>query len=230
MSDAVEKAVAVMDRLRSPGGCPWDASQTHQSLARYLIEETYETIEAIETDNMALLREELGDLLLQVLFHARLAEELPPGERFSINDVAEDLVEKLVRRHPHVFGSTDVADANEVNENWERLKVAEKGRTSAVDGVPLSQPALALAGKLVVRAERAQLPVDVAGEGIGERLFALAREASNAGIDPESALRDTNRRFRAAILAAEAARDSSEQHSPTDHARTLETPIQHDEA
>jgi len=139
MSDAVEKAVAVMDRLRSPGGCPWDASQTHQSLARYLIEETYETIEAIETDNMALLREELGDLLLQVLFHARLAEELPPDERFSINDVAEDLVAKLVRRHPHVFGLTDVADANEVNENWERLKIAEKGRTSAVDGVPLSQ-------------------------------------------------------------------------------------------
>ena len=157
MSGALQQAVAVMDRLRSPGGCPWDASQTHRSLARYLIEETYETIEAIETGNMALLREELGDLLLQVLFHARLAEELPPGERFSINDVAEDLVAKLVRRHPHVFGSTDVADANEVNENWERLKVAEKGRTSAVDGVPISQPALALAGKLVTRAERAQL-------------------------------------------------------------------------
>jgi len=230
MSDAVEKAVAVMDRLRSPGGCPWDASQTHQSLARYLIEETYETIEAIETDNMALLREELGDLLLQVLFHARLAEELPPGERFSIDDVAEDLVEKLVRRHPHVFGSTDVADANEVNENWERLKVAEKGRTSAVDGVPLSQPALALAGKLVTRAERAQLPVAVAGDGIGERLFALAREAANSGVDPESALRDTTRRFRAAILAAEAARDTSERHRPTDQSRRLETPIQHDEA
>jgi len=230
MSDALEQAVAVMDRLRSPGGCPWDASQTHQSLARYLIEETYETIEAIETDNMALLREELGDLLLQVLFHARLAEELPPGERFSVNDVAEDLVAKLVRRHPHVFGSTDVADANEVNENWERLKVAEKGRTSAVDGVPLSQPALALAGKLVTRAERAHLRVDVSGEGIGGRLFALAREAANAGIDPESALRDTTRRFRAAILAAEAARDSAEYRSATYGSGTLESPIQHDEA
>lgn len=230
MSDALEQAVAVMDRLRSPGGCPWDASQTHQSLARYLIEETYETIEAIETDNMALLREELGDLLLQVLFHARLAEELPPGDRFSVNDVAEDLVAKLVRRHPHVFGSTDVADANEVNENWERLKVAEKGRTSAVDGVPLSQPALALAGKLVTRAERAHLRVDVSGEGIGGRLFALAREAANAGIDPESALRDTTRRFRAAILAAEAARDSAEDRSATNGSGTLESPIQHDEA
>ena len=229
MSDALEQAVAVMDRLRSPGGCPWDASQTHQSLARYLIEETYETIEAIETDDMASLREELGDLLLQVLFHARLAEELPPGERFSINDVAEDLVAKLVRRHPHVFGSTDVADANEVNENWERLKVAEKGRTSAVDGVPLSQPALALAGKLVTRAERAQLHVDVAGAGIGERLFALAREAATAGVDPESALRDTTRRFRAAILAAEAAQGFSAERSPTHQSGTLDLPIQHDE-
>jgi XTP/dITP diphosphohydrolase len=207
MSSPLDQAAAVMDRLRSPGGCPWDASQTHRSLARYLIEETYETIEAIETDNLALLREELGDLLLQVLFHARLAQELPSGERFSINDVAEDLVAKLVHRHPHVFGSTEVADADEVNDNWERLKVAEKGRRSAVDGVPLSQPALALAGKLVTRAERAQLRVDVAGDGIGERLFALAREATEAGVEPESALRDTTRRFRAAILAAEAARE-----------------------
>jgi uncharacterized protein YabN with tetrapyrrole methylase and pyrophosphatase domain len=230
MSDALDQAVSVMDRLRSPGGCPWDAGQTHQTLARYLIEETYETIEAIETDNIALLREELGDLLLQVLFHARLAEELPPDERFSINDVAEDLVAKLVRRHPHVFGLTDVADANEVNENWERLKIAEKGRTSAVDGVPLSQPALALASKLVSRAERAQLQVDVAGAGIGERLFALAREAANAGVDPESALRDTARRFRAAILAAEAARDSSGYDTPTEQSGTVDTPIQHDEA
>ena len=230
MSDALKQAVAVMDRLRSPGGCPWDASQTNRALARYLIEETYETIEAIETDNLALLREELGDLLLQVLFHARLAEELPPGQRFSINDVAGDLVAKLVRRHPHVFGSTDVADANEVNENWERLKVAEKGRTSAVDGVPLSQPALALAGKLVTRAQRARLQVNVAGEGIGEHLFALAREAANAGVDPESALRDTTRRFRAAILAAEAAPHSSEQNSRVDQSERLETLIQHDEA
>jgi XTP/dITP diphosphohydrolase len=193
-----------MDRLRSPGGCPWDASQTHRSLARYLIEETYETIEAIETDTLPLLREELGDLLLQVLFHARLAEELPPDQRFSVDDVAADLVAKLVHRHPHVFGSTNVTGADEVNENWERLKVAEKGRTSAIDGVPLGQPALALAGKLVARAERAQLPVDVTGDGIGERLFALVREAVQADIDPESALRETTRRFREAILAAEA--------------------------
>ena len=177
MSDAVEKAVAVMDRLRSPGGCPWDASQTHQSLARYLIEETYETIEAIETDNMALLREELGDLLFQVLFHARLAEELPGLSGSPSTTSPSDLVDKLVHRHPHVFGSTMSVDADEVNENWERLKVAEKGRTSAVDGVPMSQPALALAGKLVTRAERARLQVAVAGDGIGERLFALAREA-----------------------------------------------------
>jgi XTP/dITP diphosphohydrolase len=119
------RAVAVMDRLRSPGGCPWDAAQSHRSLAKYLLEETYETLEAIETDDMALLREELGDLLLQVLFHARLAEELPAAQRFGIDDVAGDLVAKLVHRHPHVFAAVPVADAAEVNENWERLKAVE---------------------------------------------------------------------------------------------------------
>src|SRR5664279_1285075 len=103
MASQLERAVEVMDRLRSPGGCPWDAEQTHASLARYLLEETYEVLEAIETADRALLREELGDLLLQVLFHARLAQELPDGERYSIEDVAGDLVDKLIRRHPHVF-------------------------------------------------------------------------------------------------------------------------------
>ncbi len=102
---SLDRAAEVMDQLRSPGGCPWDAAQTHLTLARYLLEETYETLEAIETGDSALLREELGDLLLQVLFHARLAEELPSGQRFSIEDVAGDLVDKLIRRHPHVFDS-----------------------------------------------------------------------------------------------------------------------------
>ena len=143
MATELERAVEIMDRLRSPGGCPWDAEQTHRSLARYLLEETYEVLEAIETDDAALLREELGDLLLQVLFHARLAEEEP--DPFSIEDVARDLADKLVRRHPHVFEATNSSDAAEVNENWERQKIVEKGRTSAVDGVPLAQPSLALA-------------------------------------------------------------------------------------
>jgi XTP/dITP diphosphohydrolase len=198
------RAVAVMDRLRSPGGCPWDAAQSHRSLARYLLEETYETLEAIETDDMALLREELGDLLLQVLFHARLAEELPAAQRFDIDDVAGDLVAKLVHRHPHVFADVPVADAAEVNENWERLKAAEKGRDSAVDGVPMGQPALALAAKLVSRAGRAGIDVDASANDIGDRLLAVVREAVAAGVDPESALRESARAYRDALVAAEA--------------------------
>jgi XTP/dITP diphosphohydrolase len=195
------RAAEVMDRLRSPGGCPWDAAQTHESLAKYLLEETYETLEAIETGDMALLREELGDLLLQVLFHARLAEELPEAQRFSIDDVASDLVDKLVHRHPHVFADTDVSGADEVNENWERLKAAEKGRASVVDGVPMGQPALALAAKLVARAERAGVDPPVEDDGIGERLLAVVRDAVAAGVDPELALRQTARAYRDRLAA-----------------------------
>ncbi|MCW2540846.1 MAG: MazG family protein [Frankiales bacterium] len=154
---ALLRAVAVMDRLRSPGGCPWDAEQTHASLAKYLLEETYETLDAIEDADAVALREELGDLLLQVLFHARLAEEAVAGERFSIEDVAGDLVDKLVRRHPHVFSDTAVSGAGEVNANWEVIKQQEKQRTSVTDGVPLGQPALALSAKLIGRAQRAGL-------------------------------------------------------------------------
>jgi XTP/dITP diphosphohydrolase len=208
MTSQLQRAVEVMDRLRSPGGCPWDAEQTHESLAKYLLEETYETLEAIETGDLALLREELGDLLLQVLFHARLTAELPPGEAFSIEDVAGDLVDKLVRRHPHVFADAEVTDAAALNETWERQKVAEKGRTSATDGVPMAQPALALTAKLVARARRGGLaevgppPAD----DFGARLFALAREAAEAGVDPEGALRATVRSYRESLRAAEAAR------------------------
>jgi XTP/dITP diphosphohydrolase len=199
MSEPLLRAVAVMDQLRSPGGCPWDAAQTHRSLAKYLLEETYETLEAIETDDTALLREELGDLLLQVLFHARLAEELPEGERFSIDDVASDLVAKLVHRHPHVFADVKVDGAAEVNENWERLKAEEKARASIVEGVPMGQPALALAAKLVSRAQRAGTDVPIADDGFGRRLFELVREAVAAGVDPELALRETSRAYRDAL-------------------------------
>jgi XTP/dITP diphosphohydrolase len=201
---ALGRAVRVMDLLRSPGGCPWDAEQTHESLACYLLEETYETLEAIETGDPVLLREELGDLLLQVLFHARLAEELPSGKRFCIDDVARDLVAKLIRRHPHVFADGVAGTAAEVTENWETLKATEKGRTSVVDGVPVAQPALALAGKLVSRARRAGLDVDATGvDEIGDRLLAVVRDAVAAGVDPETALRRTVRAYRAAIIAAE---------------------------
>jgi XTP/dITP diphosphohydrolase len=226
--DPLRRAVEVMDRLRSPGGCPWDAAQTHESLTRYLLEETYEVLEAIETGDIALLREELGDLLLQVLFHARLTAERPAGEAFGIDDVAADLVEKLVARHPHVFGDVQVADVDEQVELWEKLKVAEKGRTSAVDGVPLAQPALALTAKLISRAARAtgqSLPSGdfdprVAGsrsplgtgtrhsagsveDEIGARLFQLVREAVAVDVDPEAALRRTALAYRDAIRAAE---------------------------
>jgi XTP/dITP diphosphohydrolase len=216
MSSPLQRAVEVMDRLRSPGGCPWDAAQTHESLTPYLLEETYEVLEAIETGDVALLREELGDLLLQVLFHARLGEELPPGEAFGIDEVAEDLVAKLVRRHPHVFAEpTGPVDSVEtLNETWERRKVQEKGRASAVDGIPIALPALALSAKLVARARRSGLepvasePADAEGE-VGRRLFEIVSEAQAAGIDPESALRRVARDYRTAMLAAE--RKSSDQ-------------------
>jgi XTP/dITP diphosphohydrolase len=205
----LQAAVEVMDRLRSPGGCPWDAEQTHQSLAPYLLEEAYETIEAIELDDPVALREELGDLLLQVLFHARLAEEATGDERFGIEDVAADLVAKLVRRHPHVFADTAADTADAVATNWEQIKRAEKNRQSVTDGVPLGQPALALAAKLVSRADRERLPVALPAEGIGGRLLAVVAEAVQAGIDPEQALRQSARDYRAAIQAAEqAARDT----------------------
>ncbi|HEV7193417.1 MAG TPA: MazG family protein [Jatrophihabitantaceae bacterium] len=202
----LDRAVEIMDRLRSPDGCPWDAEQTHASLAKYLLEETYELLEAIETGDIALLREELGDLLLQVLFHARLAEELPPEEAFGVEDVAADLVDKLIRRHPHVFAGAQAGDATSLNETWERQKISEKGRTSATDGVPLAQPSLALAAKLVARAERAGLHVEPTHTSeLGEQLFAIVSSAVANGADPESALRETARAYRANMLAAERA-------------------------
>jgi XTP/dITP diphosphohydrolase len=205
MPSPLERAVEVMDRLRSPGGCPWDAAQTHESLTHYLLEEAYEVIEAIETGDLALLREELGDLLLQVLFHSRITDELPPDQAFGIEDVANDLVEKLVRRHPHVFAGAEVSTVDELNETWERQKVTEKGRTSAVDGVPLNQPALALAAKLVARARRAGLDVEpLAGTDVGAELMRIVADAVDAGVDPEAELRRAARAYREAMLAREA--------------------------
>lgn len=214
--------VAVMDRLRSPGGCPWDARQTHASLVKYLVEEAYELIETIEDGDRDALREELGDVLLQVMFHARIAEE-DEDAPFSIDDVAGGIVDKLVYRHPHVFGSFDARTADEVDANWERLKAEEKQRDSVTEGVPLGQPALALAAKLVARARKAGLdvPLTVSGsaaeavtaglpgevdEGsVGEYLLAVAALASAHGVDPEQALRSAARRHRDSILAAERA-------------------------
>ncbi|MEY4959682.1 MAG: hypothetical protein RL271_1056, partial [Actinomycetota bacterium] len=143
-TDELKRLAEVMDRLRSPGGCPWDAEQTHESLLKYLLEESYEYIEAVESGDREAIKEELGDLLLQVYFHSRIAEE-DPTQPFSINDVAASVTKKLISRHPHVFGDVVANTSAEVKQNWDQIKNAEKGRTSPIDGVPLGQPALQLA-------------------------------------------------------------------------------------
>ena len=190
----------VMDRLRSPGGCPWDAEQTHESLLKYLLEESYEFIEAVEDGNRQEMREELGDVLLQVFFHARMAEE-HPSDPFNVEDVAKGVAEKLIRRHPHVFSDVKVSGSAEVLENWEAQKAAEKGRTSAVEGVPLSQPALALATKLIYRAQKyghkiaiehpIKLPDNTNEEELGQVLIGILDQALALNLDPESALRSS---------------------------------------
>ncbi|MGZ5418259.1 MAG: MazG family protein [Nocardioides sp.] len=192
--------VTVMDELRR--NCPWDREQTHESLARYLLEETYETLEAIEAGDYTHLREELGDLLLQVVFHARVASE-DPDDAFTIDDVAGGIVDKLVHRHPHVFAGLDVADVSEVEANWETLKHAEKGRDSVLEGVPMALPALALADKVVGKAAKVDV-LPVAGDSLGDRLLALVVEARAAGHDPEQELRTAVRRLADSVRAAEA--------------------------
>ena len=149
----LDELVAVMAKLRAPGGCPWDAEQTHESLVKYLIEETHELIDAIESGNRDELLEELGDVLYQVLFHADIAAHTP-GEEFDINDVAANMTAKMVGRHPHVFGDSTAETADDVMLVWDDLKKAEKpGRTSVLDGIPQGMPSLALAVKLLGKAE-----------------------------------------------------------------------------
>ncbi|GGP92803.1 nucleoside triphosphate pyrophosphohydrolase [Streptosporangium pseudovulgare] len=203
--------VSVMDRLRT--GCPWDAKQTHESLVPYLLEEAYEVLETIEEGDRAALREELGDLLLQVVFHARVARDRPDAEGgFDIDDVADAIVAKLVRRHPHVFADVRVEGAEEVSDNWEVIKAAERAAKNAgdagsvLDGVPMGQPALSLAAQLLRRAERAGAPADLgdsAGDDLGARLFALVRQAQAAGLDPEAELRAAARAYRDRVRAWE---------------------------
>jgi XTP/dITP diphosphohydrolase len=195
--------VAVMDRLRSPEGCPWDAEQTHASLATYLVEETFETLAAIDADDSDALREELGDVLLQVAFHARIAEE-SQVRPWSVDDVASDLVDKLVRRHPHVFSDGPAKTASDVEESWHSLKQAEKSRRTIVDGVPMALPALALSEKLLSRTARAgldlevdepDLPDDLDEAMLGSILFGVVSAARRQGLDAESALRRTAHAF-----------------------------------
>src|SRR5438128_2926580 len=147
--DRLLDLLRVMHRLRSPGGCPWDAEQTHRSLARHLLEEAHETLEAIDQGDPDRLREELGDLLLQVVFHAEMARQ---EGTFDIDDVAESITTKLVRRHPHVFGDVHVDSASEVLVNWERIKAEEKGEHPVDEEIPATLPALARAAKVQRRA------------------------------------------------------------------------------
>jgi XTP/dITP diphosphohydrolase len=207
---ALLELVAIMDTLRVR--CPWDARQTHQSLAPYLLEETYEALEALEQGNLAELRDELGDVLLQVLFHARIAAERTDETGFTVDDVAAGISAKLIRRHPHVFGDVTVSGADEVKRNWDAIKAQERAAggsaASALDGIPMNQPALSLSAQLQRRADRAGVPGELAdlpvagtpGPGsasqLGAELFALVARARAAGLDPELELRHAARVFR----------------------------------
>jgi XTP/dITP diphosphohydrolase len=202
-----------MDKLRSPGGCPWDAEQDHKSLLKFLLEESYEFTEAIEDNDREAMLEELGDLLLQVYFHARIAEE-DKDQPFNIDDVARTVTDKLVRRHPHVFSDTVVKNSSEVLENWERQKAVEKGRTSAIDGVPLGQPALSLVTKLLYRVSKfdykldldtsLNLPEKIDEDKLGALLMGLISQAVEKGVDPEAALRSAAKSLILQIQSQEA--------------------------
>jgi XTP/dITP diphosphohydrolase len=226
--------VEVMDRLRTD--CPWDAEQTHASLAPFLLEETYEALEALDSGDAAAIREELGDVLLQVVFHARVAAERS-GDGFTIDDVADGIIAKLTRRHPHVFADVSVSGAAEVSDNWDAIKAAEREAAggapgSALDGVPMGQPALSLAAALQRRAERAGAPAalaDLADSGladpgladpgagvseIGAELFALTARARAAGLDPEFELRSAARLYRDRVRSWERAAAAPPPQSP----------------
>lgn len=226
--------IKVMARLRAPGGCPWDHEQTHGTLARHLLEETHELLDAIDRDDSEGIRDELGDLLLQVVFHAQIAAD---EDRWDVDDVARGLVEKLVHRHPHVFGDVEVSGADEVLSNWEKLKAEESGARGDVDeDIPSTLPALARAAKVqrraagwgaewptasaaieALEAEAATLDADGSADDaeqrIGELLFAAVGAARKLGVDAESALRRATRdfadRFERLMADAEGAPDPS---------------------
>lgn len=205
------RLVEVMDRLRSPGGCAWDAEQTHESLVKYLLEESYEFVDALEGDDRVGMREELGDVLLQVYFHSRMAQD-HPTDPFSIEEVARGIADKLIRRHPHVFADVEVSGTQEIIENWEEIKAQEKGRTSALDGVAFAQPALPLYNKLLYRAEKYGVDLDVqtftseaeaTPESVGQALAGIIAWAHANDIDPEDALRKEVRALTQQIKQAE---------------------------
>ena len=210
MTDAphprLDELIATLERLRAPGGCAWDREQTHASLVQYLVEESAELVEAIEAGDDHEMIEELGDVLYQVLFHADIAAE---SGRFTLEDVAAHMTQKMVGRHPHVFGDVVADTADEVVVNWEALKAVEKPeRTSVLDGIPAGMPALALADKVLGRAAKVgvtpvarQVPADE--EQLGAELLALVAGARGAGLDAERALRGALRSLRDEVAAAE---------------------------
>ena len=222
--------VQVMDTLRRK--CPWDARQTHDSLTPYLLEETYEAVDALTAGDQAAVREELGDVLLQVMFHARVAQERADGTGYTIDDVADGIIDKLTRRHPHVFGDVTVSGSDEVKRNWDQIKAAERaaanagGPVSVLDGVPLHQPALSLAAQLLRRAERAGAPAELAdvpaeagesdesggpgGSDLGQELFHLVHRARALGLDPELELRSAALAYADRVRAWEASQRPAE--------------------
>jgi len=215
MSSQVDRLVQIMDQLRSPGGCPWDAEQTHESLSRYLLEETYEALEAMDSGDVTLLKEELGDLLLQVVFHARIAEETAPD--FTLDSIAQGVADKLVRRHPHVFTDLEVTSNEELEDNWAAIKAAEKPRESVTDGVPAAMPSLQVATQLMYRSRKLGVPIgkaelteqvrDLVGEvneqGIENLLVSVVALAREKDLDAESILRSAMAEYRKQIRTAE---------------------------
>jgi XTP/dITP diphosphohydrolase len=204
----LERLVSVMARLRQE--CPWDAQQTHRSLVQYLIEETAETVEAIELADQDHLREELGDLLLQVIFHAEIASEQARG--FDVEEVARAIADKLISRHPYVFATAEVPV--DLHYTWEQRKAAEKGRSSALQGIPEQLSALARANKIIgkARSQRVELVLPdepTTAEEVGAQILTLAARAQASGIDPEQALRDAVRVLEAQVRHAESARDDA---------------------
>jgi ATP diphosphatase len=237
-AEALQRAAAIMARLRAPGGCPWDREQTFDSIKRHTLEETYEVFDAIERRAWPDLKDELGDLLLQVLFYAQMASELPAAERFDLRDVAENLSAKLIRRHPHVFGDVLATDSNAVLRNWEQIKIEEKKSkpavTSLLDDIPRTMPATLEASKLGARAakvgfdwpsadglfaklaeETAELHAEIAladtdkiEAEFGDLLFTTINLARHLNVDPESALRCSNAKFRTRFASMERATGS----------------------
>jgi XTP/dITP diphosphohydrolase len=208
----LDDLIALLARLRGPGGCAWDREQTHESLVKHLIEETHELVEAIEAGSREDLIEELGDVLYQVIFHADLAQHTP-GEEFTIDDVAASMIAKMVGRHPHVFGDTIAETAAEVSATWDELKRVEKpSRNSVLDGIPQGMPSLALADKLLGRAEKmglidADAPAALVVESedqLGPLLLAIVSAARAGGLDAERALRSTLRDLQEEIRGTEA--------------------------